>query len=515
MCPCSSMFSAMCTWRWRVAAVAEETNHVLVLGADLNVLAGGGGPSACGLFGRDVSGLHVSELVAKDDSARLLLKIKHSLTTCRSAKLAAYVNLKGKQSSKKEEPIDIHILPLPEGVGVMLILGKCDTELLTLATGAAGQCQQQPTSPEQQHMAERAVSGISELAIVSRGATGNLQDAARGAVPLMVVPGGTAPEPHRRSSAEGARTSSPPEEGPHPGYESQGSNSSSSIQGLLEHSQSQSSAQGMAEASRRSSASRLDSSSSMDYSASAFSSIVSSEGRGLMLMDREIQTLKQGWVNVETLEFATNTDIVWGKQGFRCTKCSRPPVQAGSLKASDVARVLEVQKARRQKANRSPLDGLWTILGRDEEIISPCLHRLVFRGRYCADNEGNRWQLASDGEKVMLAGGQLFTEGEHILHRMGRNGTQATYTRGPGGRPLPTARSDSPQSRSDSRASTPRVSVSTSSVLMPAIISIHERDNSGSSAPPVSAESSRSSSEDEMEGLPLRRDESFRSNPGS
>lgn len=91
---------------------------------------------------------------------------------------------------------------------------------------------------------------------------------------------------------------------------------------------------------------------------------------------------------------------------------------------------------------RFTLGDVWTILAQDAARAETWLLRLHIRGEICTDNDGNQHVLEplspgrlASGDKVMLAGGLLYREGEHILH-WSCDGDCVTLARGDGGIPL-------------------------------------------------------------------------------
>lgn len=151
----------------------------------------------------------------------------------------------------------------------------------------------------------------------------------------------------------------------------------------------------------------------------------------MLVTDKFVQTCSE-LAQKSVAEVGTETFLVWSTNGFQCKNCTKPPVLPRSLKADDVARTfVPLDKKKRRK---NILDGMWTILMRDEEKVNRCLHRLCFYGKSCVDYEGNRWPVVITPEEVLLIGGKLTIEGDNLLHRDGRNGMRFSYTRGNGGR---------------------------------------------------------------------------------
>lgn len=155
------------------------------------------------------------------------------------------------------------------------------------------------------------------------------------------------------------------------------------------------------------------------------------------LVNREVQVDTQALRKAYVKEAETNTDIEWAKEGFRCTKCSRPPVRPGSVTAEAAASLLfEPPRGRKKKKEVAGFDGLWTIVKNDESRINSCFGRLCFRGRRCVDHEGNHWQITNVDGRVLLAGSELTCEGENLFHLKRPNGIRVSFTRGSGGRTI-------------------------------------------------------------------------------
>lgn len=144
-----------------------------------------------------------------------------------------------------------------------------------------------------------------------------------------------------------------------------------------------------------------------------------------------------------TVDSDMNTVIVWEKEGYRCTNCSRPPLLPGtkSTVAQEAARNLAARSAsRRKKLRRADrltlLQDVWTLVRSCEQNANDWLLRLSFAGNQCTDNEGNKWPVVFQKNKMYLLGGLLTFEGENLLHRDGRSGARFTFTRGDGGKKL-------------------------------------------------------------------------------
>lgn len=144
-----------------------------------------------------------------------------------------------------------------------------------------------------------------------------------------------------------------------------------------------------------------------------------------------------------TVDSDMNTVIVWEKEGYRCTNCSRPPLLPGtkSTVAQEAARNLAARSAsRRKKLRRADrltlLQDVWTLVRSCEQNANDWLLRLSFAGNQCTDNEGNKWPVVFQKSKMYLLGGLLTFEGENLLHRDGRSGARFTFTRGDGGKKL-------------------------------------------------------------------------------
>lgn len=434
---------------------------LFVVGPDYCIRTGGAGPTVDALFGHDVSGTPISDLVVKEDGIMLMMALKQCMDSSLPAKLEVRLRLGGGVTA----PTQVNLFSLTRNNSSnrlsLVLLG--DNLLGVEADLPAPQSSPRPRTAEQ-----RKASRDQRSSAVREPSSAQLS-----VLPGMVPLAAQGP-PQPRADAEEERKEAPESvrEGPPmspihsvllrlDSEQDRGRLHSEPFMGLEGSDGSGNSANGRRSSGRPSS--ELANSGSMrssgnaqislSLSSSGFSSASSLKSRDFSLcMDREIQT-DQVLVTLSTTDAATNTDIVWGQQGFRCTKCSRPPVQAGTLRADDVARSMGVKLGRRKKRGAGGvLDGLWTVLGRDEQNIDQCLHRIMFRGRVCADREGNRWSIFCEGDKVMLAGGQLYTEGEFILHRLGRNGCQVTFTRGSGGREMPLVgrKGATPLSSSDS-----------------------------------------------------------------
>lgn len=155
------------------------------------------------------------------------------------------------------------------------------------------------------------------------------------------------------------------------------------------------------------------------------------------LVNREVQVDTQALRKAYVKEAETNTDIEWAKEGFRCTKCSRPPVRPGSITAEAAASLfVEPQRGRKKKKEVAGFDGLWTIVQNDQLRINSCFGRLCFKGRRCVDHEGNHWQITQVDGRVLLAGSELTCEGENLFHLKRPNGIRVSFTRGSGGRTI-------------------------------------------------------------------------------
>lgn len=178
--------------------------------------------------------------------------------------------------------------------------------------------------------------------------------------------------------------------------------------------------------------------SSLAYSSSGMSDEELPKRRFRPLITKESQTEA---AQATGIDVAVETQIVWGKSGFRCTVCSKPPMPPGGPQLADEARnaaVLKRGAVWRNKQKRARLlDGLWTILLEHIGKIDASMYRLNFDGRKCWDNEGNRFELKLEPDKVLLAGGSLTGEGENILHLDRPNGIRVSYTRGGGSNHVP------------------------------------------------------------------------------
>lgn len=217
---------------------------------------------------------------------------------------------------------------------------------------------------------------------------------------------------------------------------------------------------------------------SLGYSSSesglSLSSSDANRRKFVPLTDTLVQTDQWLLRGPEAKDASTNTEIAWGRNGFRCTTCSKPPIMPGTVTADQVGPLMEAhgRKSRRKIAKTgSALDGLWTVILESQENINPCFHRLCFLGRKCVDHEGNRWYLAIHGSEVFLASGRVSLEGEYLMHIDRPNGLRASFTKGKGGRDLPpllrVRKTDMPQHDSyddsdgaDMQSSPPRRSMS-------------------------------------------------------
>lgn len=135
---------------------------------------------------------------------------------------------------------------------------------------------------------------------------------------------------------------------------------------------------------------------------------------------------------VLTCSQATMTDIVWGANGWRCTRCARPPTLPGAPKGKQAAVELEMRgigaECPDQWKGNLAVDGQWTILMEDEPVALPWLHRLVIhRGRFL-DGVGEPGKLRWSGNQLSLKGRLVHRDGD-LLIVTGRSGNIFRFQR--------------------------------------------------------------------------------------
>lgn len=117
-------------------------------------------------------------------------------------------------------------------------------------------------------------------------------------------------------------------------------------------------------------------------------------------------------------EVESQTDLVWSQAGFRCTRCSKPPLAPTVPRFMSLfSEQLKGSKAKRRSKSKEtgPLEGFWVV---DEGNMAQAKKRwqcLEFEGPLVTDGKGGKHSLEVDGDSMFLKGGLLQLNGSGCL----------------------------------------------------------------------------------------------------
>lgn len=116
----------------------------------------------------------------------------------------------------------------------------------------------------------------------------------------------------------------------------------------------------------------------------------------------------------QVADAVTETSIVWGKRGFRCTKCSKPPL-------------LPTKKSNTCSSEDPGLDGEWLL--QDPTGAAQWLMSLNISGMLVIDGQGMGHVLTCKGSDYFLSRGLLKLNVDGTMTRIGKTGTSFTFSR--------------------------------------------------------------------------------------